>query len=388
MFTLNEALAAIDGKPEFSVNTRIFGTVIDYHVTFEGTFVGKTERDSMILKNLRGTCFGPDGNVVRLPYHKFHNLNENLEYAEANFDFSASHIIHEKLDGSMIAPIKYPDGHWELGTRAGVTDVAKKAWRFLFIEMKIKDTLKYNAYVSFINDCVANNFTPIFEYCSRDQRIVIDYIDTKLVLTGVRNNITGSYIGDLRDFLFSFGDSSDDFGLVDTVRTVYTSRSTIGEFAAVVKDLQGEEGVVVKFHCGRFVKIKAADYVLKHRALDGLKFEKDVLRLVLENGIDDVLPLVTPEMKERLIKYRESVLMYITAWDRALICLYSVVSLQAAGDRRRFAELVKDHKSAPFMFAMYSGKDGSMTSYLKKHLSSQTAVDSVREYIGRSWLEF
>lgn len=388
MFTLKEALAAIDGKPEFSVNTREFGTVIDYNVTFDHTFLAKTERDSMILKNLRGTCFGPDGNVVRLPYHKFHNLNENLEYAEVNFDFSASHIIHEKLDGSMIAPIKYPDGHWELGTRAGVTDVAKKAWRFLFIEMKIKDTLKYNAYVSFINDCVANDFTPIFEYCSRDQRIVIDYIDTKLVLTGVRNNITGSYIGDLRDFLFSFGNSSDDFGLVDTVRTVYTSRSTIGEFAAVVKELLGEEGVVVKFHCGRFVKIKAADYVLKHRALDGLKFEKDVLRLVLENSVDDVLPLVTPEMKERLIKYRESVLMYITAWDRSLKFQFEVWFALGHRDRAHFASYVAGSKVAPFMFAMYNGKDGSMTAYLKKHLSSQTAVDSVREYIGRSWLEF
>ena len=40
-----------------------------------------------------------------------------------------------------------------------------------------------------------------------------------------------------------------------------------------VNDLQGEEGVVVKFVDGRYVKIKASDYVMKHRALDGLRLE-------------------------------------------------------------------------------------------------------------------
>ena len=83
MFTLQEALEAVKDKPEFSVNTRDFGTVIDYNVAFKETFVGKTDRETGILKNLRGTCFGPDGSIVRLPYHKFHNLNENEEYHES-----------------------------------------------------------------------------------------------------------------------------------------------------------------------------------------------------------------------------------------------------------------------------------------------------------------
>lgn len=388
MFTLKEALAAIDGKPEFSVNTREFGTVIDYNVTFEGTFLAKTERESTILKNLRGTCFGPDGSIVRLPLHKFHNLNENPEYAEANFDFADPHVIEEKLDGSMISPIVFPDGHWELGTRAGVTDVAKKAILFLMQKMRVDDPKKHAAYLGFIDSCVEANLTPIFEYCSRDQRIVIDYIETKLVLTGIRFNATGHYPANLRSFVTQFGTTEDSFSLIDTVRTVYTSRSTIGEFASVVKELLGEEGVVVKFQCGRFVKIKAADYVMKHRALDGLKFEKDVLRLVLENSVDDVLPLVTPEMKERLIGYRDNVLHSIEVWDRALKFQFDVWFALGSRDRALFASYVAGSKVAPFMFAMYSGKDGSMTSYLKKHLSSQTAVDSVREYIGRSWLEF
>lgn len=387
MFTLQEALEAVKDKPEFSVNTRDFGTVIDYNVAFKETFVGKTDRETGILKNLRGTCFGPDGSIVRLPYHKFHNLNENEEYHESKYDFADQHVIHEKLDGSMIAPIKFPDGSWDLGTRAGVTDVAKKAVAFL-AEMSKTDKIKFWAYYSFITECVESNITPIFEYCARDQRIVIDYIDSKLVLTGVRFNETGTYVQNLRSFLIQFGSSEDDFGLIDTVREVYTSRAKIAEFAKVVNDLQGEEGVVVKFVDGRYVKIKASDYVMKHRALDGLRFEKDVLRLVLENSIDDVLPLVTPDMKVRLESYRDSVLTNIKAKDSYIDYQYAVWEALARGDRKHFASYVNGSKLAPFMFAKYSGKDGSVTSYLKKHLSSQTAIDEAREFIGKSWENF
>ena len=387
MFTLQEALEAIKDKPEFVARDRDFGVVIDYNVTLKETFVGKTDRESGILKNLRGTCFDKAGNISRLPYHKFMNLNENEEYHESKYDFADQHVIHEKLDGSMIAPIKFPDGSWDLGTRAGVTDVAKKAIAFL-VEMSKTDRLKYLAYYSFITECVESNITPIFEYCARDQRIVIDYIDSKLVLTGVRFNETGTYVQNLSSFLIQFGSSEDDFGLIDTVREVYTSRAKIAEFAKVVNDLQGEEGVVVKFVDGRYVKIKASDYVMKHRALDGLRFEKDVLRLVLENSVDDVLPLVTPDMKVRLESYRDSVLTNIKAKDSYIDYQYAVWEALARGDRKHFASYVNGSKLAPFMFAKYSGKDGSVTSYLKKHLSSQTAIDEAREYIGKSWESF
>jgi RNA ligase len=251
--------------------------------------------------------------------------------------------------------------------------------------MRETDKLKYLAYCTFITECVEADITPIFEYCGRDQRIVIDYIDTKLVLTGVRFNNTGTYIQNLRGFLVQFGTSEDNFSLIDVVRTVFTSREKIAEFAKVVNDLRGEEGVVVKFVDGRFVKIKASDYVLKHRALDGLRFEKDVLKLVLENKLDDVLPLVAPDMKKRLETYRESVLDSIAHYDKMVNDTFDLYSFEANGDRKRFAELAKQQPFANLLFAKFSDKDGTVTTHVRKHCSSQTDVDSVRDYISTSW---
>jgi len=83
MFTLDEARAVLATKPEFGIYERDFGWVIDYNVSLFDTFVGATDRDTLILQNLRGTCFNHAGKIIRLPYHKFHNLNENPVYAAA-----------------------------------------------------------------------------------------------------------------------------------------------------------------------------------------------------------------------------------------------------------------------------------------------------------------
>jgi len=48
-------------------------------------------------------------------------------------------------------------------------------------------------YQQFAKWCIENRLTPIFEWCSRKQRIVIDYPEDKLVLLAVRENMSGKY---------------------------------------------------------------------------------------------------------------------------------------------------------------------------------------------------
>ena len=190
MFTLNEVREVIKDKPEFRLVERDFGFVVDYAVEFEETFKGKTDRESEILINLRGTCFYPDGKISRLMWHKFKNMGQSEEYSPDKFDLFESHRIEEKIDGSCIAPIIFPFGNWELGTRAGVTDVSKKATNFLK-SLESTNPKKYGQYISLINGCLSMDITPIFEYVGRDQRIVIDYPETKLIFTGARCMVSG-----------------------------------------------------------------------------------------------------------------------------------------------------------------------------------------------------
>lgn len=375
MFTLDEARAVLATKPEFGIYERDFGWVIDYNVSLFDTFVGATDRDTLILQNLRGTCFNHAGKIIRLPYHKFHNLNENPAYAAANYDFAALHTIQEKLDGSMIAPVPYANKTFRLGTRAGVTDVAMKAERFIAIQ----EPCTRSDYRDFIFQCLADNMTPIFEYCARDQRIVIDYSTSALVLTSIRDNETGKYF-DIHNHAGYVPDR------VKIVRQVYTNDGSISDFAAVIKELQGQEGVVIKFADGRFVKIKGDDYCLKHRALDGLRFEKDVLQLVLKNELDDVLPLVADDVKERLTQYRDSVFNRLELARQELMGVWDRHS--TAPTKKEFAELIKDSPYKTGLFKLWDGKEYSLVDFVLTKCSTQTAVDDVRWLIGKSYNDF
>jgi RNA ligase len=378
MFTLQEALEAIKNKPEFRCNEREYGYVIDYAVAFTESFKGSTPRETLILQNLRGTCFDHSGKIIRLAYHKFHNLNENAEYAEENFPLGVPHVVQEKLDGSMITPIPMPDGSWKFGTRAGVTEVADKAMALLK-SWEVGSYQKYAAYVKLIESMLAVNHTVIFEFCSREQRIVIDYPEPFLAVTGVRCNETGEYKSNrtLRWFVQN--------PRIIVARTI-SDHHGLGDLAKKVSGLLGEEGVVVKFDDGRFVKIKATDYCLKHRALDGLRNEKDVLQLVLKNELDDVLPLVTPEVRDRLVAYNESVWYRLNLAQQEMVGCFD--RLKHLTSKKEFAEMVKDSVYKQGLFKMYDGKNYQLKDFVLTKCGSSTDVESVRWLIGKSYLEF
>lgn len=381
MFTLKEALAVIAKKTEFSCNEREFGFVIDYHVSLKDTFKGDDWRETMILQNLRGTCFDHSGAIIRLPYHKFHNLNENEEYAEKNFDFDDydnPHQIQEKLDGSMIAPI-YFGGKWRLGTRAGITDVSMKAEKLLESWLDTSPQ-KYEAYINFIAECGVRGYTPIFEFCSRDNRIVIEYLEPDLILTGVRDMTNGNYVNTkLRMFTGN--------PRIVVAKTHFNPMNlSISEFSKIIKECVGSEGVVIKFNDGRFVKIKGDDYCLKHKALDGLRFEKDVLKLVLSNEIDDVMPLVTPEVRARLVSYRDNVFKNINSHQSMMEEVYAVCSVQLS--KKDFAEKVKNSIYRAGLFKMWDGKEYSLVDFALTKCSSISSVEEIRWLIGKSYLEF
>jgi len=372
MFSLAQALEAIKNKPEFSVNQRDFGTVIDYNITMTDTFKGETPEQSKILRNLRGTCFDHTGKIIRLAFHKFENLGQSEEYMPEKFDFSAPHRIEQKLDGSMIAPIPYPDGTYRLGTRAGVTDVAMMAERFLNFSM---DDDQYIYYNSLIVRCIALNVTPIFELCSRENRVVIDHPVTRLVLIGMRENHTGEYID-----IHGYGT------LIERVKIVANEHSDINKFAEYIKTLKDDEGVVVKFNDGRYVKIKADEYCLRHRTLDELRFEKDILKMVLTGVLDDVLPMVQPDVKTRLEAYQDSVWTNIRGNTKALEQLFE--TLREVPTKKDFAELVKSSIYRVALFKMYDGKGYDFVNYALTKCGSSTDVESIRWLIGPAYSEF
>lgn len=194
--TINDVLPHIEGREEFIVAEREGYTVINYAVSMEDTFPPvnvaggsakmRAERSltNRMRRECRGLIFYPDGRIMSRPFHKFFNIGEREETLPKNVNLTHSHVIFEKLDGSMIRPLLV-DGHIRWGTKMGITEVAMQAETFV---------AKNKKYTDFAAWCIENNLTPCFEWCSLKQQIVIAYPEDKLVLLAVRHNITGEYL--------------------------------------------------------------------------------------------------------------------------------------------------------------------------------------------------
>lgn len=182
---LDDVLPHIEGRTEFIVAEREFGTVLNYVVSMADTFnmEGPDDLTGAMRRECRGIIFGTDGKIMSRPFHKFFNIGEKDETQPHVLDFSADHTLMTKLDGSMLRPILVDDKlRW--GTKMGFSEVAE------FAEEYIAKNPKYNDFGWF---CVEQGWTPIFEYVGPHNKVVLTY-DEGLTLLAVRDNITGGYL--------------------------------------------------------------------------------------------------------------------------------------------------------------------------------------------------
>lgn len=341
MFTLSQALSAIKDKPEFSAKDKGSYTVIDYNLSTRDTFTGSSVDETMILLNLRGTAFdNKTGEIIRLAYHKFFNYGEFPEL-DAALNFNDAHTITQKLDGSMIAPMYTREGII-LGTRAGRTDIADMASDF---------AVQTTNYVDLIFKCsVMFNATPIFEFCSRKNRVVLDYPEDQLVLTGVRFMDNGEYMS--RKNVVALGKEYD----VPVVKQFSsTDQNHFANLRAEVASLLNDEGIVIRFESGQMaghmVKIKADQYVKMHKAVDSVKWDHDICQLILNGLIDDVIPILMEDKAKFIINYNEKLLNAISKKSKEIINLYKDLYHP---DRKTFAIRINDHECKQYFFKLHN----------------------------------
>lgn len=270
--TIDDVLPAIAGRDEFVVAEREFGTVINYLVAMPDTFKMEGPDDVMgaIRRECRGMIFYPEGDIMSRPYHKFFNVNEKEETQSHRLDLSRAHTVMDKLDGSMIRPVRM-HGMVRLATKMGVTDIAIEAEKLL----------DHDQYV-WLEDMMIDGFTPIFEYVAPTNKIVVEYAEAKLILTGVRETVSGEYRS-LRQWNAPF----------ELVRT----DSDVHDFDAYLAFKRGEtnrEGDIIRFADGHMVKVKNDWYVQIHKTKDIVAVDRNIVELVLNETIDDTRAMLDP----------------------------------------------------------------------------------------------
>ena len=324
IFGIDDVLWAINGRDEFVVAEKDGYTVINYNVMMADTFPAIEGNDYERLKAaIRRECRciifdSKSGAIIRRPFHKFFNVNEREETQDHVVDLSRPHAILEKLDGSMIAPF-IVNGEMIWGTKMGATDVAKP----------VEEFVKNNPhYIQIATEWLESGWTPIFEWCSRKQRIVLDYKEDQLVLTAVRNMHTGEYSP-----MWYLTGCAEAAGI--PVVRAFEPQTDMKAFLNYVHDLEDLEGFVVRFDDGHMLKLKCHWYLQIHKAKEAILQDRNIVELILEEKLDDIKAHLPAEDRDRLTYFENQINSRII--DRAGHLFDAVKREQALGDRKFFA---------------------------------------------------
>jgi RNA ligase len=366
--TIDDVLPHISGREEFLVMEKEGYTVIKYAVAFEDTFQWDSNDPvgSAIRRECRGIIFNQDGELISRPYAKFFNVGEKPETQLNEVNLYESHIVLEKLDGSMIRPIPTVEG-FNLATKAGVTDISQQAEEF------ISDKPHY---AKFIHSMFDGKLTPIFEWVSRKNRIVVDYENDNLILTAIRNTEMGHYLP-----YFNMLDLAEHWNIPVVQAVDGLAVQNIELFVKQIREWEDSEGVVLRFDTGHMVKIKADQYVLRHKTKDAINQEKNVISILLNDDVDDLIPLLTPEDATRIQEFQHAFWLSFEDVAGEIYDLYRQIDKgQSQKDFALFAVSSVLPHYQPFMFKLRKGfpiKD-LLIEQIRKSLSSQTKIDAAR----------
>ena len=365
---INDVLPHIEGRSEFVVAEREDYTVINYVVAMADTFnmVDVNDFGGAIRRECRGLIFNKAGKLISRPYHKFFNVNEKEETQvyKLELDMLFDHIIMEKVDGSMIRPII--SGGWlRLATKMGVTDVAEAAEKI--VNYTQHEWLMY-MYLA--------ELTPILEYIAPTNKIVVEYSEPKLILTAVRDNVTGEY-RDLSDFESPF-EVVKIYGSVDI---------SLEKYIALARQKEGREGDIIRFSDGHMLKIKNDWYVRIHKTKDLIRAERNIAEIIINEKLDDILPLLDATDLNTVRIYEKR---FDAAIDNVLGRLEGLVTLAKvlhAGNKKEvainFVPNLKYKDDAKFIFSALDGKDTriGLIEHIKKSVGNTTKYDALMKWM-------
>ncbi|RYF20640.1 MAG: hypothetical protein EOO77_07635, partial [Oxalobacteraceae bacterium] len=308
-------LPHIADKPEIGHSIKDGYQVLDYNFATATTF------DNWQARECRGIKFDLMGNIIARPYQKFFNALEKEETQLAELDFAAPHVLLEKLDGSMVHSILV-DGRLRLMTRKGLSDVALKAEQFLNREMEAGGGL---ARLFEQTGYTVTDYTFIFEYVAPHNQIVVFYEDERLILTGMREIVSGRYVP--YEAMCALAEAVG----VPVVQP-YCETFSMEEVRADVD----REGLVIRWRDGAMAKVKADLYCLRHGAVDSVSHAHGVIELAMAKTLDDVLPNLSGEFLDRVTAYHDAFFAAVAERRRWLI---STVEALDHLDQKAFAAL-------------------------------------------------
>jgi RNA ligase len=324
-----------------------------------------------LRREARGLIFERStGRVLGRRFHKFFNLGERDETQPDRVDLGRPHVMLEKLDGSMVSPIRLGDRlAWT--TMLGETDVAAGAARF---------AADRPAYARLAEELLAVGANPIFEWCSPHNRVVVDHAEPALTLTAIRELVSGRYwpLAAIREVAAR--------SQVPVVAAWVGLDPNPRTLAQQLDALTGREGIVLRFDDGHMLKLKTPWYLRIHAVLERLTRETDTVDILLNGSMDDVLPFLSAADAEALRRFAEALDAGLA--ESATRLKQKLADLQAhhAGRKEIALALGKD-PDAPFIFRMLGGADALslVRDHVLRESHSGPRLEAARRLFGARW---
>lgn len=347
---IDDVLPHIEGKDEIVHLDRGVYQVLDYVYITPDTF------DNPYALECRGLKFDENGYLIARPFQKFFNLNEKPCSAIETLDWSQHVDVMPKLDGSMIHPAM-ANGVPVLMTRKGVSPTA--------IQATIECDVPWDEMIKYMK----MGITPIYEYISPNNRIVLDYDRPSLEIIGLRYNLTGQY-----EPLMKYESTK-----IDDPKT----------FVDMARKLEGAEGYVLAWENGHRVKIKADEYVLLHRNIDLAGSEARVMEVILEDKLDDLLPMLDEKRRAELEEFAGKVNESIALHTKDV---KDGVEDNAHLSQKDFALGVQRYFDKRLRAAYFRGRStgdyrGAVIEVFKRLFSKQSSIDENRDLINGAFLK-
>jgi RNA ligase len=286
-----------------------------------------------ITLQCRGLVTDNEGNVIARPFRKFFNMEEKQHTPTDDFE------VFEKMDGSLGIMFKY-NGEMICATRGSFTS-DQALWMTEFA--------KEHGY----DKTIVEGFTYLFEIIYPENRIVVDYGDSKrLVLLGIIKTESGEEIP--YDEI-----EMDGWDIVQR----FDKFTELTYLKNAIPD--NKEGYVIRFSNGSRMKIKGEEYLRLHKIMTNLSTTSVWEVLSTGGKMEDYLENVPDEFYNKIKEYEKSLRYAFYQVSEHCGKAHDYFRYGKYGDvdpeptKKQFAEHVMKYGHPPYrgvMFAMWDRK--------------------------------
>jgi len=341
-------------------------SVFNYRLAQYKDFVTPLEsKPNVKAYEMRGLTFvfNQDGSLFKrfLLLEKFFNLNQVPESMYSIVKDYKIKWVNNKEDGSIASYIQLPNGKVLGKSKMGFDNEQANGINRIY---KTRPDVK-----TFVDWCLQNDITAIFEYVSPANRIVLRYLDEDLILLRMRDNTTGKHL-DIKNYLDKIGTIK-----IAPFEDDYKDLNSLIEVNATQVD---KEGVIVqtedKFGKDFFFKIKTPWYCERHGLLtNDIYREHIIIGYILDDKIDDILGQIPEDEKEAHERIEKIITIVKKVIDEKVqdIKKSYQIYLDMGSNNKEYA--LKYYKKEPnFGYVMQMAKGGDPYELAKDWLRDKT----------------